>query len=300
MEATIVPAPHSLRVFLCHASEDKETVRRLYRLLQQVGTAPWLDEEDILPGQEWADAIWGAVRDADAVLVCVSRSVNKIGFLQKEIRIVLDVAELHPPGAIFVMAVRLGSCHVPEQLTQWQWVDLFAHNGLRRLIRSLQARASALGREIPVDHIQPSTFKVGSRDLTTETDREVERAIGELGPFSVNVDELRAHLAQKGVDSSTLHRSLSFLEADRSFGSPPNACLPAAGPGMRRRRAAAALTGWCEALTPARYGGGGGITSQGQPYASFHTCVIDRKAYIRGLVPAPRGRGVRRLLRVAD
>lgn len=42
-----------LKVFLCHASEDKETVRKLYHQLKADGVEPWLDEVSILPGQEW-------------------------------------------------------------------------------------------------------------------------------------------------------------------------------------------------------------------------------------------------------
>lgn len=35
----------SLRIFLCHAHEDKEAVRHLYQRLKAEGFAPWLDEE---------------------------------------------------------------------------------------------------------------------------------------------------------------------------------------------------------------------------------------------------------------
>ncbi len=41
-----------LRVFLCHSSRVKAAVRKLYALLQSDGFDPWLDEEDILPGQD--------------------------------------------------------------------------------------------------------------------------------------------------------------------------------------------------------------------------------------------------------
>lgn len=39
-----------LRVFLCHASQDKPIVRELYqRLLAEGWIDPWLDEEKLLP-----------------------------------------------------------------------------------------------------------------------------------------------------------------------------------------------------------------------------------------------------------
>ena len=42
-----------LRVFLCHASQDKPIVRELYqRLLAKGRINPWLDEEKLLSGQD--------------------------------------------------------------------------------------------------------------------------------------------------------------------------------------------------------------------------------------------------------
>jgi len=43
-----------LRVFLCHASQDKSIVRELYqRLLAEDWIGSWLNEEKLLPGQNW-------------------------------------------------------------------------------------------------------------------------------------------------------------------------------------------------------------------------------------------------------
>lgn len=42
-----------LRVFLCHATADKKEVRKLSQRLQADGIDVWLDEEKLLPGQEW-------------------------------------------------------------------------------------------------------------------------------------------------------------------------------------------------------------------------------------------------------
>jgi hypothetical protein len=43
-----------LRVFLCHSSHDKPKVRDLYQCLRRSGFAPWLDEENLIAGQDWA------------------------------------------------------------------------------------------------------------------------------------------------------------------------------------------------------------------------------------------------------
>jgi hypothetical protein len=136
----------ALRVFLCHASDDKPSVRRLYHQLRADGIDPWLDEEELLPGQDWRLEIAKAVRDSDAVLVCLSRgSVTKAGYVQKEIKFALDVADEQPEGTIFIIPLRLEKCKVPERLSRWQWVDLFSERGYKRLILALEVRADTLG-----------------------------------------------------------------------------------------------------------------------------------------------------------
>jgi ActR/RegA family two-component response regulator len=136
-----------LGVFLCHGSDDKPVARYLYSKLVDWGCDPWLDEEKLLPGQDWDLEIKRAVRAADVALVCLSRSsVNKEGYVQKEIKMALDAAEGKPEGAIFLIPARLEECPVPERLRRWQYVDLFEGRGDAKLQYALRARANALGR----------------------------------------------------------------------------------------------------------------------------------------------------------
>lgn len=106
----------------------------------------WLDDEKLLPGQEWALEIHRAVRESEVVLVCLSNdTVSKSGYVQKEIRLALDVADEQPEGTIFLIPLRLENCIVPMRLRQWHWVDLFSDNGYRRLLQSLDFRAESIG-----------------------------------------------------------------------------------------------------------------------------------------------------------
>jgi hypothetical protein len=131
-----------LRVFLCHSASDKERVRHLYKKLKRNGYKPWLDEEELLPGQDWESEIRKAVRSSDIVLVCLSASsITKQGFVQKEIRIALDVADEKPDEIIYIIPLRLEVCSVPDKLQKWHWVDLFAPKGYAQLLRSLRIRA---------------------------------------------------------------------------------------------------------------------------------------------------------------
>lgn len=128
-----------MNIFLCHASEDKNKVRELYRRLSKDGYAPWLDKENLLPGQEWAVEIPKVVKFSDIVIVCLSNQIEtKTGYIQKEIRIALDAAEERPEGSIFIIPLRLEECSVPERLQRWQYVDYFEENGYDKLIKSLE------------------------------------------------------------------------------------------------------------------------------------------------------------------
>jgi cold shock CspA family protein len=134
-----------LRVFLCYSSDDRPAVREIYHNLLTVGVNAWFDEEMLLPGQDWELEIIRAIRDSHAVVVCLSpTSLSRSGYVQKEIRFVLDFADQQPEGAIFVIPALLKQCAVPDRLSKWQWVNLYEKTGPTRLIRALRARAQHL------------------------------------------------------------------------------------------------------------------------------------------------------------
>jgi len=101
-----------------------------------------LDEEDLLPGQDWRQEIPKAVRAADVVIVCLSkRFIAKAGYGQKEIVLALDAADEKPEGTIFIIPVKLEECQIPERLSRWHWVNLFEERGYERLMLALKSRA---------------------------------------------------------------------------------------------------------------------------------------------------------------
>ena len=88
-----------LRVFLCHSSNDKPTVRELYQKLRaETWIEPWLDEEELYPGQDWNMEIEKAVEAADAIIVCLSKgSITKEGYVQRELRTILRILPITNP-----------------------------------------------------------------------------------------------------------------------------------------------------------------------------------------------------------
>jgi hypothetical protein len=128
------------KIFLCHASEDRPQVREVYQHLKKELFEPWLDEEDLLPGQLWEQEIPKALKLSDFILIFFSRnSVAKKGFVQHEFKLAIDAWRDIPEGRIHTIPIRLDGCDIPEQFRQFHWVNLFDERGFERLLRAIQA-----------------------------------------------------------------------------------------------------------------------------------------------------------------
>ena len=168
-----------LKVFLCHAHSDAAAVRDLYRRLVKDGVDAWLDKEKLLPGQDWELEIRQAVREADVVVVCLSRQFNQRGFRQKEVRLALDTAIEMPDGEIFIIPARLEECDTLESLRKWHWVDLFEDDGYEMLLRALHAQAGK--KNVPLQPEQSysskSTFPRSKSERLKETAAESRKPV---------------------------------------------------------------------------------------------------------------------------
>lgn len=79
--------------------------------------------------------------------MCISRnSTTKDGFVQKEIKFALDVAEEKPEGKRYLIPALMEPCAVPERLRKWHWVDLSNEQGYSKLLQVLLTRTGAEGR----------------------------------------------------------------------------------------------------------------------------------------------------------
>ena len=136
-----------IQIFLAHASEDKKEVRKLYERLKQRGYHPWLDEKDLMPGQNWRTEIPKAINKSDFVILCLSQtSVQKQGYLQREFRLALNKYAEKTPETIFLIPLKLDDCQVPDlqlpdvglNLRDLQWVNYWESDGLERLLRAIE------------------------------------------------------------------------------------------------------------------------------------------------------------------
>lgn len=138
------------RIFLCHASEDKPQVGEVYARLKAAGFEPWLDEEEILPGQDWNYEIEQALETCDFVMVFLStRSVGKIGYVQREFRNALYRSEEMPEEHIHTIPVKLDDCEVPRRFRRHQWANLEEAGAFERIVRALHYGLAPRGLPVP-------------------------------------------------------------------------------------------------------------------------------------------------------
>jgi formylglycine-generating enzyme required for sulfatase activity len=157
-------------------------VRELYQTLSAEGWLDvWLDEEKLLPGQDWDYEIDRALDKSDAVIVTLSTgSVSKEGYVQKELRFALDIALEKPEGTIFILPVRLDDCERPRRLRPIQGIDYFPPErralAYARLRQSLELRAQALGI-LPGTKLKPEAVKTPTDASQVESKREITQVV---------------------------------------------------------------------------------------------------------------------------
>lgn len=128
-------------VFISYAREDQSWAERLYMDLRKQEINAWLDVRCLAAGADWQFEIKRAIRDSRYFILLLSKhSINKRGFVQKEMKEAFDVLQEFPKGSIFLIPARLDKTEpIDEELHELNWVDLNPdyHDGLARILSSL-------------------------------------------------------------------------------------------------------------------------------------------------------------------
>lgn len=148
-------------VFLAHAKENKDQVKKLYKKLKAAGLDPWMDEFDLPFGINWDVAIRKAIRKCNIFLACLSEtSINKTGYVQKELRFALDEFQNKPTNTIYFIPVLLEDMDLSElyidkiALSSYHASRVYEQEELNRLIQQLKKETKILDK---VQHQNSST-----------------------------------------------------------------------------------------------------------------------------------------------
>ena len=134
-------------VFISYASEDFEDAKRLYVDLKNADFDPWLDKENILPGQDWDNEIRDTIKSCRYIIMLFSSHlVKRISYIQKELKDAILEQQNFPPSLVFIIPARLDSCEIPyRELGRIQYVDLFPNwtEGFGKIQKSLNIPKTA-------------------------------------------------------------------------------------------------------------------------------------------------------------
>jgi TIR domain/50S ribosome-binding GTPase len=211
----------NLRVFLCHASPDKKEVSELHRRLARLnGVQPWLDVVDLIPGQEWELEIPKALEASHMIVVCLSpNSVDRDGYVQKEIKLALDLRDRKPDDRIFIVPIRLADCKLPQRLGRWHCVDLFSKGGFSEagfdsLIRALKDCAVRLRIDISTQ----DNKSTDAQEHFSEKERESSAVPHEKNPVVwEQISGLAQVLPNNGLDEDLALASPSLDELRKAI-----------------------------------------------------------------------------------
>ena len=131
------------QIFLIYAREDQDKAMKVYENLKEMGFNPWIDTRELLPGQNWKKSIGEAIQESEYALALLSKNaVSKKGYVQKELKLALDLLGNGEKGFSRVIPVRLEDAEVPESLADLHWVDLHSEDGMNKLKQALQAQVN--------------------------------------------------------------------------------------------------------------------------------------------------------------
>ncbi|HBG17883.1 MAG TPA: hypothetical protein DDY32_00985 [Desulfobulbaceae bacterium] len=189
-------------VFICYSREDKAHALRLAADLQSRGARVWIDALEIVPGQKWQRAIERAISTCRFFVALMSyHSVDKNGYVQKELNLALSLLERHPPDDIFVIPARLEDCHPRHpQLADLQWADLF--DSWDKAVAGI-ARSLGLIGSLPGEGFDPTTGLISGSLFQHFLSMEVARARRSRGAcalFSLAIDQLEAVFGNHGPE----------------------------------------------------------------------------------------------------
>jgi formylglycine-generating enzyme required for sulfatase activity len=105
-----------------HASRDRQAADRVYAALEAEGIRCWAAHYDIVPGDDWLEAIINAVEKSKVLVLVFSSNANHSEWVQDEIKLALEekikiipfrIEDVSPQGGLKILKVRC------------QWLDAF-------------------------------------------------------------------------------------------------------------------------------------------------------------------------------
>jgi len=114
--------PGAHRVFVSYATADRKKALAICNAIERRGIRCWISCRDVLPGENYQEAIVRAIRDAPAMVLVFSAAANNSDEIKKELSL---VSRYRTP----VLALRIEDIEPSDafayELSTRQWIDAF-------------------------------------------------------------------------------------------------------------------------------------------------------------------------------
>lgn len=125
-------------IFVSYARKDLERVGPICEKLKNQKFDLWFDQEGLIAGERWEDKIRDVINNSRIFLLFLSSSwVESRSYVQKELRIALEVLKEMPSDQVYIVPVRLDDCKVPPELSDLHWMNVWDDSQTDKLINAL-------------------------------------------------------------------------------------------------------------------------------------------------------------------
>jgi hypothetical protein len=137
------------KILISYTHEDIGTAKKLCYDLKRYGIDVWIDYENVLQGQNWKIAIEEIIKHSSCCLALFSSyATTEKGFLQNDLKIVLELLAQHSELDIDLITIRLDNCEPSLKASDIHFIDLFPeseyNNGLKKILFLINPRSFSL------------------------------------------------------------------------------------------------------------------------------------------------------------
>ena len=193
--------------FISYSRKDKDFVRRLHRALGERKLDVWVDLEKIQPTEEFMEAIFRAIEEADIFVAVLTPDWVASAVCKREIKHATDNNKRLVP----IVARDVDPSAVPESLARLDWI--FCRDG--------DDFETALGELIDAIERDPKWLRAHTRLLTRAVEWDARNKDKDLLMRGLDLQEAERWLAQAS-DQKEPHptqRQLDFIRASRAQAS---------------------------------------------------------------------------------
>ena len=156
-------------LFCSYARPDRERVIAYYDHLVSNGFNVWIDCRHLVAGQDWNREIKRALEKSTIILFFMSTvSVNRRGYVQKELKLALDKCQEKLVGDIFLVPILLDELpELPDGVKALQCVRTWEGDPRRDIEEAVRHQLTAIGAQL--QQVQDSSQVAWSKNVVRET-----------------------------------------------------------------------------------------------------------------------------------